>query len=512
MNVAGSDRARLRTIAERAMRERGFEPEFPPDAAAQAEHTTTAATSTEEPTRDLRQLLWCSIDNDESRDLDQLTVAELLTNGDARVLVAVADVDAAVTIGSPCDRHAAQNTTSVYTPAVVFPMLPEKFSTDLTSLNDQADRLALVIEVVVTSSGTLRSSDVYGARVRNQAKLAYHGVGAWLEGDGPLPDAATRVRGLDAALRLQDRVAQTLNAVRHQQGALDFETLEVQHVFDGDVLTDVKPERPNRAKALIANFMIAANGVTARFLDAHGYPSLRRVVRSPERWDRIRAVAEQAGDTLPERADAEALSQFLARRRAAQPDRFADLSLTVIRLLGSGEYVVDPPGAEPPGHFGLAVRDYSHSTAPNRRYPDLITQRLLKAALAGHSSPYTIAELERLAEHCTKQEDEANRVERQVRKSAAALLVASRIGQLFDAIVTGASPKGTYVRVAMPPIEGRVMRGTQGLDVGDRVRVRLDRIDIERGFIDFGTGVDGGYRTDFVARARNAVPESLMAS
>jgi VacB/RNase II family 3'-5' exoribonuclease len=485
MNGPGSQRAHLRAIAVRAMRERGFEPEFSPDAQAQAAHATASPTRTSGQARDLRGRLWCSIDNDDSRDLDQLTVADLLPNGDVRLLVAVADVDAAVAIGSPCDRHAAFNTTSVYTPAAVFPMLPERFSTDLTSLNDHEERLALVIDIVVASDGAIRSSDVYEATVRNRAKLAYNSVAAWLDGTGPLPDAAAKVPGLDSQLQLQDGVAQRLNELRHQHGALEFETLEVRHVFDGDALTDVQPERPNRAKTLIANFMIAANGVTARFLDARGYPSLRRVVRSPERWGRIRGLAAGMDEVLPETPDAEALSIFLARRRAAEPDTFADLSTTVIRLLGSGEYVVDPPGAEPPGHFGLAVRDYSHSTAPNRRFPDLITQRLIKAALAHRRAPYSIAELEALAAHCTAQEDEANRLERQVRKSATAMLVESRVGQVFDGIVTGASAKGTYVRVKTPPMEGRVMRGERGLDVGDRVRVRLSGVDIERGFIDF---------------------------
>jgi len=485
MNAAGSQRARLRAIAARAMRDRGFAPDFPADVQAEIARFAEPARSTEEPTRDLRHLRWCSIDNDDSRDLDQLSVADALPDGDIRVLVAVADVDAIVHKGSPCDRHAALNTTSVYTPAAVFPMLPEKLSTNLTSLNGGEDRLSVVIELIVGSSGTLRRSDVYGALVRNQAKLAYNSVAAWLEGSGPLPEAAAAVPGLDDLLRLQDRAADLLDAVRHEAGALEFETAEVRHVFDGDALTDLRAERPNRAKSLIANFMIAANGVTAKFLDARGFPSLRRVVRSPERWDRIRSLAAQYGESLPDRADASALAQFLVRRRAADPERFPDLSMTVIRLLGSGEYVVDPPGQEPPGHFGLAVRDYSHSTAPNRRYPDLVTQRLLKAALAGHRSPYSIAELDQIAAHCTKQEDEANRVERQVRKAATAMLVESRVGDRFDAIVTGASSKGTYVRVLTPPMEGRVMKGERGLDVGDRVRVRLDGVDIERGYIDF---------------------------
>jgi len=483
--MPASHRDQLRAVAARAMRDRGLDPDFPRDALAQAHALHNAPRTTEEPVRDLRQLPWCSIDNDDSRDLDQLSVAEPLANGGVKLLVAIADVDAAVPKNSPVDRHAAQNTTSVYTPAVVFPMLPEQFSTDLTSLNDDQDRLSIVVEMVVSDAGEITASDVYGAQVRNRAKLAYNSVGAWLAGDGALPPAAAQVAGMDEQLRVQDRVAQHLDRVRREHGALEFLTVEVQHVFDGDTLHEVRPQVPNRAKALIQNLMIAANGVTARFLDEHGFPSLRRVVKSPERWDRIRAVAEELGDELPPAADSTALSAFLERRRKAAPDRFADLSTTIIKMIGSGEYVVDPPGTEPPGHFGLAVRDYAHSTAPNRRFPDLITQRLLKAALAGHPTPYAIDELEQLAAHCTKQEDAANKVERQVRKSAAALVVASRIGEQFDGIVTGASPKGTYVRVSTPPIEGRVMRGERGLDVGDHVRVELAGVDVERGFIDF---------------------------
>ena len=467
------------------MRERGLDPEFSSAVRAEVAALPGPPATTEEPTRNLVDLLWCSIDNDDSRDLDQLTVAAPAANGDVHVLIAVADVDAAVPKGSACDRHAAENTTSVYTPAAVFPMLPERLSTDLTSLNQDEDRLSIVIEVVVSTDGAVNGSDVYGARVRNRAKLAYNGVGAWLEGTAPLPDAAARVRGLDEQLRIQDRAAQALARVRHEHGALEFETLEVHHVFDGDQLHDVRPERPNRAKALIENLMIAANGVTAKFLDARNFPSLRRVVRSPERWDRIRALAAETGDRLPDQPDSQALAAYLSARRRAAPDHFADLSSTIIRLLGSGEYVVDPPGAEPPGHFGLAVRDYSHSTAPNRRYPDLLTQRLIKAALAGHPSPYAIPELERLAAHCTTQEDAANKVERQVRKSATAMLVASRVGDRFDAIVTGASSKGTFVRVLAPPMEGMLVEGQHGLDVGDRVRVRLVRVNVERGYIDF---------------------------
>jgi VacB/RNase II family 3'-5' exoribonuclease len=480
-----SQRAHLQAIAVAAMRARGLEPDFPPAAKAQATALQSPPRSSEVPTRDLRSLLWFSIDNDDSRDLDQLSVAEPLANGDMKICVAIADVDAAVDKDSPVDRHAALNTTSVYTPAIIFPMLPEKFSTDLTSLNPDENRLAIVVEFVSSASGVVSQSDVYGALVHNHAKLAYNAVDAWLAGRGPLPPAAAAVPGIDEQLKMQDRAAQALDRERREHGALQFETLEVQHVFDGDTLEEVRPQAPNRAKALIENLMVASNGVVARFLDGRGFPSLRRVVRSPERWDRIRDLAAGLGERLPAAPDAKALGDFLARRRQTAPELFADLSHTVIRLLGSGEYVVDPPGAEPPGHFGLAVRDYTHSTAPNRRYPDLITQRLVKASLARHSPPYEIAELESLAAHCTRQEDNANKVERQVRKSATAMVIAPRVGERFDAIVAGASNKGTFVRVATPPIEGKLVAGEQGLDVGDRVRVRLASVDIDRGYIDF---------------------------
>jgi exoribonuclease-2 len=480
-----SQRAHLRAIAFQAMRERGLDPEIPRDAIAQAAALEGAPTTTEEPTRDLRTLLWCSIDNDDSRDLDQLSVAAALPAGDVKVMVAVADVDAAVGKGSPVDRHAALNTTSVYTPGVIFPMLPERLSTDLTSLSDHQDRLAVVVELVVSPDGQVKASDVYGAVVNNKAKLAYNGVGAWLAGEGPLPPAAAPVPGMDEQLRMQDRVAQALDGLRVQHGALGFETIEVENVFDGDTLHEVRSQKPNRAKSLIANLMIAANGVVARFLDSKGFPSLRRVVKSPERWDRIRVLAEGLGDKLPADADSIALAAFLDRRKKADPETFPDLSTSIIRLLGRGEYVVDPPGAEPPGHFGLAVRDYSHSTAPNRRFPDLVAQRLVKAALAGHQAPYSLGELGQIATQCTSQEDAANKVERQVRKSAAAMVVQSRVGETFDSIVTGASNKGTFVRVMNPPIEGKLMGSHPGVDVGDRLRVRLSGVNIDRGLIDF---------------------------
>ena len=485
MTDTRSHRARLRAIAIETMRARGLDPDFSPAELAEVAAMTGPPRTSEAPTRDLRALSWCSIDNDDSRDLDQLSVAEALAGGEVRVLVAIADVDAAVPKGSTIDRHAAHNTTSVYTPGVVFPMLPERLSTDLTSLNEAEDRLAVVTEFVVARTGDITAPDVYGALARNHAKLTYNAVGAWLAGTGPLPPAAAAVPGMDEQLRMQDRVAQALSVARHRIGALDFETIEVQHVFEGDALRDLQLQAGNRAKALIENLMIAANGITARFLDRRGFPSLRRVVKSPERWDRIRALAAETGEILPAAADSTALAALLARRKQANPETFPDFSRSVILLLGSGEYVVDPPGTEPPGHFGLAVRDYTHSTAPNRRYPDLVTQRLLKATLADHPSPYGLGELERVAAHCTQQEDAANKVERQVRKSAAALVVERRVGERFDAIVTGASSKGTWVRVSVPPVEGKLVRGDHALDVGDRVRVQLTGVNVDRGFIDF---------------------------
>jgi len=479
-----SDRSRLQALAIRAMRERGLDPDFPAAAIDAVERMPDAVPPAPD-MRDLRAKLWCSIDNDDSRDLDQLTVAEPLNGGDVRVLVAIADVDSRVPKDSAVDRQAAVNTTSVYTPATIFPMLPRRLSTDLTSLNEHEDRAALVVDLRVASDGTLHEADLYRALVRNQAKLAYSGVGAWLAGDGPLPAAAAQVEGLEAVLRLQDDVARAMSERRHEHGALEFDTLEAATEFDGDTLREVRPDPPNRAKALIENFMIGANGATAWFLDAHHLPSIRRVVRAPQRWNRIVALAAGAGGHLPATPDSAALAAFLRNERRSNPAGFADLSQSIMKLLGPGEYVVDPPGADPPGHFGLAVKDYTHSTAPNRRYPDLVTQRLVKAAIGGQSAPYSLEVLEQLAAHCTAQEDAANKVERQLRKSAAALLVSSRIGQIFDAVVTGASPKGTFVRVSKPLVEGMVVRGQEGLDVGDHVRVRLEKADVERGFIDF---------------------------
>jgi VacB/RNase II family 3'-5' exoribonuclease len=436
------------------------------------------------PSATLRDLPWCSIDNDDSRDLDQLSVAEPLAGGRVRVLVAVADVDVAAGRGTPIDRHAAINTTSVYTPAVVFPMLPLRLSNDLTSLNADTDRLAMIVAYVVAPDGSVESDDVSGARVRNRAHLVYEDIDAFLAGRGPLPREA-HAPGMRDQLELQDRVAQVLSRRRHELGALDFETSDTYVRFDGDRLRGLEPRLPNRAKSLIENLMIAANGVVARFLDRRGSPSIRRVVHAPERWDRIVAIAAGLHYAMPQTADPRALAQFLRARKDADPADFPELSHTIIRLVGSGQYLVDTPGVDAPGHFALAVKDYSHSTAPNRRFSDLLTQRLLKAVLRNEPAPYSIEELTTLARLCTSREDDANRVERQVRKSAAAMLVADRVGQRFQAVVTGASPKGTYVRTLAPHIEGRVVRGERGLDVGDRVSVQLVSVDVQRGFIDF---------------------------
>ncbi|PYQ51742.1 MAG: ribonuclease II [Acidobacteria bacterium] len=459
MTLQRDDRAcsreTLAGIAHQAMVDRGLDPDFGP--AVQQQVATIQAPAQEDGAslRDLRERLWCSIDNDDSRDLDQLTVAEDLGGGQVRLLVAVADVDALVKKGTPIDEHAQHNTTSVYTAGGIFPMLPETLCTDLTSLNEGEDRIAVVIAMTVAADGAVEQGEVYRARVHNRAQLAYEAVGAWLEG-GPAPPKIGKVAGLGDNLKLQDRTADRMRERRHDNGALDLETIEARPVF--------------------------AEG---RILAARGMASLRRIVRSPERWDRIEKIAEDLGERLPPDPDAKALEEFLVRRRRADPLRFPDLSLAIVKAMGAGEYVVESPGGPAIGHFGLAVRDYAHSTAPNRRFPDLIAHRLLKSALVGAPPAYTREELESLARHCTEQEDAANKVERQLRKSAAACLLSSRIGEHFEGIVTGAGPKGTWVRVLHPPVEGKLVHGAEGADVGDKVGVKLVGVDVDRGFIDF---------------------------
>jgi VacB/RNase II family 3'-5' exoribonuclease len=478
----------LQQIAHRVMIERGLEPDFSPAAITELARITAPAGKPTPATRDLRGLLWCSIDNDDSMDLDQLSVAEALPSGSVKVLVAIADVTALVRQGSAIDRHAGANTTSVYTAGGIFPMLPEKLSTDLTSLSFGTERAAFVIEMTFDEAGALKSSDVYEAMVRNRAKLAYNSVAAWLDGRGPMPAPIGRVPGLDENIRLQHRLADQLRGLRHKRGALSLQTLESRPVFDGDILRDLVPDQSNVAKSLIEELMVAANGVTARYLAAKKFPSVRRVVRTPTNWNRIIELAAAKGTVLPVEPNGLALEEFLVSALKADPVTFPDLSLSVIKLLGRGEYVIEFPGGSVAGHFGLAVADYAHSTAPNRRFPDMLIQRLLKAALAGSAPTYRNDELVALARHCTEQEDAAKKVERQVVKSAGAMLLATRIGESFDGTITGVSERDTWVRIDHPPVEGRLDKGVEGLKVGDRVRAKLAFADIERGYIDFVRG------------------------
>jgi exoribonuclease II len=478
-------RADLDRLAVSAMVERGLKPEFSAGAVQQMAQIQGPSGEAGADISDLRHLLWCSIDNDDSRDLDQLSVCEQLPQGAVKVWVAIADVDTLVRQGSPVDHHAQANTTSVYTSVRIFPMLPERLSTNLTSLNPGEDRLAMVTEMVFNADATLAGSVVYRARVHNHAKLAYDAVSAWIEGEAALPAAAAAVPGMDVQLRTQDALAQVLQAKRRAEGSLDFESFQPRAVFDGDRVVEIRQQAQNRARQLIAELMIATNGCTARFLADKGSASLRRVVQSPERWLRIVGVAKEYGEDLPSAPDSKALEQFLLKRRKADPLRFPDLSLIIVKLMGRGEYVMQAPGTIPMGHFGLAVRDYTHATAPNRRFPDLITSRLVKSALLQHPATYSNAELAHLAEHCTAQEEAAQKVERQMRKSEAAMVLQTRLGERFEGVVTGASDKGVWVRVFAPPCEGRLHGPNPSPKVGDKVRAKLVSTDVERGFIDF---------------------------
>ena len=466
------------------MASHGFEADFPKAALDQVAAIRAPEKDSFDVHEDLTDLLWCSIDNDDSRDLDQVSVSEELPDGRTKILVGVADVDALVRRDSPVDLHARRNTTSIYTGIRTFSMLPERLSWDLTSLNAKEDRCAFVFEFAVGPDGHAGEGRVYRAWVRNKAKLTYNAVAAWLEGQAQVPQAVAEVPGLEQQIRAQDAAAQRLRKARHEHGALDLQTIQPRAITENDVLVDLVAESQNRAQELIEDLMVAANGVTARYLTSRGFPVFRRVVRSPERWQRIVATAQDMGCKLPSDPDSMALNKFLSEQKTRDPLRFPDLSLTVVKLLGRGEYVVESSNQAPLGHFGLAVRDYSHSTAPNRRYPDLVTHRLLKSALSEETAP-ALADLEELAAHCTERENEAEKVERQVHKAAGAALLSNRIGETFDAIVTGASDKGTWVRVMRPPVEGRVVRGERGLDVGDRCRVRLAEVNIPNGWIDF---------------------------
>jgi ribonuclease R len=473
----------MRAAARRVLDAAGFEVEISAAAQQQADGISGPA-PLPAGVKDLRALRWSSIDNNESRDLDQLEVAESLPNGDIKLTVAIADVDALVPKGSPLDVHAFANGTSVYTGITVFPMLPEKLSTDFTSLNEGEDRLAIAIETVVDAQGQVTSFDVYRAMVNNKAKLAYDEVGAWLGGEGPPKKVAANTT-LVQQLMLQNGASKRLKAERVRNGALEFDTIEATPIAKDGRIVDLKVVHKNQARDLIEDFMIASNVAIAKFLETRGRSGIRRVVREPERWDRIVELASRYGTTLPSAPDSLALAHFLAERRAADAERFPDLSISIVKLLGPGIYALDLPGKDPGGHFGLATRDYAHATAPNRRYADLVTQRLVKATLADTPPPYSNEELEAIAKQCTEREDAENKVERNVRKTVAALLLRDRVGETFDAIVTGANQKGTFVRTIRPPAEGMVVRNHAGFDVGDKVRVKLVSADPQKGYIDF---------------------------
>lgn len=474
----------LREVARKAMIQEGFEPDFSPEAIAELAHPP-APDNDDPAAKDLRDLLWSSIDNNDTRDLDQVEFTDSVAGG-TRLLIGIADVDRRVPKGSAIDKHAQSQATTVYTGVEIFPMLPTQLSTGDTSLFENTDRYAMVVEIVVGDDGSVRSEDVYRAIIRNKAQLAYPSVGAWLEGRGPIPPKVAALPGLSEQVQQQAALAALLRKLRDTNGALEIQTVEARAVtLDGKVTT-IEESHDNAATRTIEDFMVAANGAVARFLEKHGLASIRRIVRKPARWPRIVDLAKQFGATLPEEADSVALHKFLEARRAVDPDHFPDLSLAVVKLMGPGEYALDLPGGLNEGHFGLAVQDYTHSTAPNRRFADLLTQRLVKSVLSGKPSPYSNDELSAIAQNCTAREDAARKVERRVRKTAAALLLADRIGAHFPAIVTGVNKDGTYVRVISPPVEGRLMQGAHDVDVGDKVSVKLLSTNPEKGFIDFG--------------------------
>jgi exoribonuclease II len=487
----------LRELARRAMIDRGFLVEPPREAQAEVA-TTTEPTFETLGIPDLSSWLWSSIDNDESRDLDQIEYAKKEAGG-TRLYVGVADVDWFVHRGSMLDHAAQHNTTSIYTGVTTFPMLPEKLSTDLSSLNEHEKRLAIVVEMSVTDEGRLTDSSIYAAVVENKAQLTYKAVAAWLDTSSSvsLPTTLSEIdtrtvskieasQELQDQLRLQDAAAEALRDARHEAGALSFQTMDMRPVLSNEgTVVDLEVRHQNRAGLLIEDLMIASNQATARFLDKNNFPSLRRVVRTPERWDRIVMLAASLGYSLPAKADAKSLERFLRSERGANPSKFGDLSLAVVKLLGRGEYAAHSPGSSTAGHFALAANAYSHSTAPNRRFPDLITQRLIKAVLMRSRPPYAMEELSTLAEHCTEREDAANKVERFVKKCAAATLLRARIGEVFDGIVTGVTNRGTWVRISRPQVEGKIVEHYRSVDVGDQVRVRLSSVDPEHGFIDF---------------------------
>lgn len=474
----------LEAAARMSMVEHGFEADFPPQVEKELTLLERSAPRIAGGAQDLRHLLWSSIDNDTSRDLDQVEYAEKLADGSVRVRIGIADVDAYVRKGSAIDEHAAAQTVTVYAGVRNFPMLPEELSTGLTSLLEGEERECVVTEFVLDAESTVTSSRIYPAIVTNKAKLAYNSVGAWLDAGAQAPAKVAASRELQEQLKLQNEIAQRLRHERYKQGALNLETIETHAVMQNESI-DIVAQQKNAATELIEDFMIAANGVVARTLQQKRIPAIRRIVKTPKRWDRIVQLAAGMGEGLPEKADSKALNDFLSRRKAQDPEHFADLSLTVVKLMGPGEYVVERPGDPPEGHFGLAVEDYTHSTAPNRRFADLVTQRLLKAMIADAPSPYSEDELAKIAADCTARSAAERKVEREMQKRIAAVAMRNRIGQKFHAIVTGVTDRGTFVRTLAPHVEGMLVRGQQGVDVGDKLNVELVRTDPVHGYIDF---------------------------
>ena len=478
--------AKLDERARQTMRDNDFVAVFPQEVLDQIKKLESdPAIPADSGVKDLRSLLWSSIDNINSRDLDQIEYAEQLENGDIRILVGIADVDVLVPKDSPIDKFAAQNTVTVYTESEIFPMLPEELSTDMTSLAENEDRLAIIVELIVKENGDVPGNNVYRGLVRNHAKLDYESIGAWLDENAPMPKKVANSPELKDQILLQQKAAERLHEYRKAKGALEFESIESSAVVVDGKIRDIKSVEPNSAREIIENFMVAANVEMAEFLDNHNSLSLRRVVKTPERWDRIREVAADFNETLPEQPDAQALAAFLDKRRAADPEHFPDLSLSIIKLIGSGEYVVQRPGEDGDGHFGLGVRDYAHSTAPNRRYPDIVVQRLVKAAIDGEPAPYSEEDLDAIAEQCNEQERAARKVERKMRKVVAATVMQNRVGKNFDAIVTGKNASGTFARILRPPVDGRIVKGEGRVQVGEKIGVKLLSADPRNGFIDF---------------------------
>ncbi len=488
----GRQQARFDLVAaaRTTMIEHGFQPDFPAGTDAQLAAIEAHPELPDVPgAEDLRNLLWSSIDNDTSKDLDQIEWAEQLPDGRIRVLIGVADVDVRVPKGTVIDNHARSETTSVYTGVKVFPMLPTQLSEGITSLNENEDRVAIVVEFFVDATSCVSGGKVSRALVRNRAQLAYNSVGAWLEGKGPAPAKVAASADLAAQLKLQDAAAQRLLNCRFQNGALDLETIETRPVMLGDEAVEITSLEKNRATSLIEEFMVAANGVVAKAFEKDGVASIRRIVRTPKRWDRIVELAEGMGTKLPADPDSKALNDFLLAQKRKDPIHFPDLSLAVVKLLGPGEYVLVKPNEPSPGHFGLAVQDYTHSTAPNRRFPDVVSQRILKAWLAKAQPPYSDDDLNAIAQRCTQMEDAARKVERDMQKRIAAVVLHPSIGKTFSAIVTGVNNHGTFVRTLNPHVDGMLVNvgkpGAKKLDVGDRVTVKLVATDPARGFIDF---------------------------